>query len=63
MGNFLKGARALLSAKQGNERMQKGAQQMLDGMLKARAEFEDKKKEIENEIRRGAKRTNHKLPL
>lgn len=64
MGQFLKGMKSLFRAQpDGSARLQEGAEQMLRGMQKSRADFELKKREIDNEIKRGAKRSNHKLPL
>jgi hypothetical protein len=64
MNQFLKGMKSLFRAAHGDsDRLKEGAEQMLHGMQKSRADFEQKKKEVDNDIKRGAKRSDHKLPL
>jgi secreted Zn-dependent insulinase-like peptidase len=64
MNNFLEGLKTLLKAAPAStSRFHESAQTMLHGMEEARVEFEKKKSEIQDDIRRGAKRTDHKLPF
>ena len=67
MSAHISAAEALLSMLEASKKvsigMRDGATKVLRGLEQRQREFEEKKKRIEDDIKRGSRVTKHRLPL